>query len=384
MWIWIFFALFLLPKRSSFLRVPAWRYSRTLQSSASAISSDTAIVIVERNDHQQRLDRFLASLNDKNIKYSRSFIASLCEQGKVWVNGRCRSKSYRVEEGDNITFAVDRYEQNLKLEPEEIPLDILYEDPYVIAINKLSGMVVHPAPGTPNGTFVNALLFHLGNQSKDLLSNSDAFDPLRDQDIECDTTNQSEPTWEDIWRDCSDPGDDDDDDDDNNKDNFHDGQQDNIYEDDTKSIEELTYSDDLIEWKADQECNNLLVREKLTLELPDMPITKKSALTYLRPGIVHRLDKGTTGVLIAGKSAIAVEKMGKLFAERKLRKIYLAICIGYPGDTSIYKNIGRSPKNRQLMTVTDENHGKHAITHIRTLAFDGKLSVCLVRIETGR
>jgi 23S rRNA pseudouridine1911/1915/1917 synthase len=104
----------------------------------------------------------------------------------------------------------------------------------------------------------------------------------------------------------------------------------------------------------------------------------------MTPGIVHRLDKGTSGVLIAGKNTDAVAKLSKLFFLRAVRKVYLAVCVGHPGDATIVEPIGRCQKNRQLMTCYDGPPGKLAISHVRTLAFDGKLSVALVRIDTGR
>ena len=76
--------------------------------------------------------------------------------------------------------------------------------------------------------------------------------------------------------------------------------------------------------------------------------------------------------------------MSLLFATRKVRKVYLAVCVGHPGEASIVEPIGRSTKNRQMMAVFDGPPGKMAITHVNTIAFDGKMSACLLRIETGR
>jgi len=94
--------------------------------------------------------------------------------------------------------------------------------------------------------------------------------------------------------------------------------------------------------------------------------------------------QGTTGVLLAAKHPEAVTKLSALFAKRDIRKVYLAVCVGHPGDTTIVEPIGRCRKNRQLMTVYDGPPGKPALTHVRTLAFDGKISAALLRIETGR
>ena len=121
--------------------------------------------------------------------------------------------------------------------------------------------------------------------------------------------------------------------------------------------------------------------------MPATPEAVNAVSLKLRPGVVHRLDKGTSGVLLAGKHSEAVSRLSQLFANREVRKTYLTICIGHPGETTINTDIARHLKNRQLMTVIqsqDERRGKHAITHVRTLAFNGKLSAALVRIETGR
>jgi len=88
--------------------------------------------------------------------------------------------------------------------------------------------------------------------------------------------------------------------------------------------------------------------------------------------------------LLAAKHPEAVTKLSALFAKRDIRKVYLAVCVGHPGDTTIVEPIGRCRKNRQLMTVYDGPPGKPALTHVRTLAFDGKISAALLRIETGR
>lgn len=343
----------------------------------SLLSTPTAIDFVVDEEHSRdvgkRLDAFLSTL--KGIKYSRSYFASLCEQGKVLVNNKTRSKSYRVEKGDHITFEVEDDGRQLKVEPEKIPLDIIFEDEDMIAINKPAGMVVHPAPGTPTGTFVNALIYHLGSQATELLlthSRSKAMeDEISDEvaegsyfeSIEHSTDQDNVENWQDIGQD----GDDE-----------YDGEYDDIHfdHDDDEDEDFATFEAPVQDIKTSP--------HESKLDLPETPEAAQASPSFLRPGIVHRLDKGTTGVLLAGKHPLAVEKLASVFAQRKIEKTYLAICVGFPGDTSINKFIGRSSRYRQLMNVCQGAPGKHAISHIKTIAFDGKLSVCLVRIETGR
>lgn len=139
------------------------------------------------------------------------------------------------------------------MEPEHIPLEIVYEDDDIIVVNKPVGMVVHPAPGSPNGTFVNALMHHLGPNASRLLDS--------DGSISSSTVNILQAGKTDDY----------DDDDD--------------YE----------------------------------YDLPETPDASKATPKSLRPGIVHRLDKGTSGILIAGKHSDAVSKLSKMFSVREVR-----------------------------------------------------------------
>ncbi len=223
---------------------------------------------VRENEAHLRLDKLLAL---RYPTYSRQYFQYLIREKLVLVNGQLVKKGSKLTEGDEIEveFAVT---PEVSLEPEEIPLDILYEDDDLIAINKPAGMVVHPAVGNWTGTFVNALLFH---------------------------------------------------------------------------------------------CKHLPKGETL------------------RPGIVHRLDKETTGLLIAAKNERAQQLMVEIFANRKIKKEYLAICIGNPGNRTIEGNIGRHPVKRKEMTIL-EGKGRPAKTRCESVAHDAH--ICLVHLfpETGR
>jgi 23S rRNA pseudouridine1911/1915/1917 synthase len=204
--------------------------------------------------------------------------------------------------------------------PEDIPLTVLYEDDYIVAVNKAAGMCVHPGPGNPNGTFVNALLHHVGT---DLAA----------------------------------------------------------------GLMEATYGPGPGNGGAAGAGGDGKQVATYT-ELAETPEESRTTPQLLRPGIVHRLDKGTSGVLLAGKTTEAVAALSALFANRKIEKVYMACCVGHPGDSTIVEPIGRDRKNRQLMTVYDGDEDgpplRPAVSHTKTFAFDGKLSAALVRIETGR
>ncbi len=225
-------------------------------------------LIISELEAGMRLDKWLASHYQD---YSRQYFQYLIEKKLVLVNGLIAKKAYRLEIGDEIEieFALT---PEITLEPENIPLDILYEDDALLAINKPVDMVVHPAAGNWSGTFVHALLYH---------------------------------------------------------------------------------------------CNHLPKGETL------------------RPGIVHRLDKQTTGVLLAAKTERAQSKLVESFAARRIEKTYLAVCVGNPKERVIEGNIGRHPVHRKKMAVIKEG-GKPARTLCKILRFSSPLSLVELGAETGR
>lgn len=228
---------------------------------------------VEENEPAERLDKFLASKFEQ--RYSRSYFQHLIENQLVLVNGKPVKKRVAVSAGDEIEIQFS-YNREITLEPEEIPLDVLFEDESLIAVNKPKGLVVHPAPGNWTHTFANALLFHCR---------------IRD-----------------AW--------------------------------------------------------------------------SKESLESLRPGIVHRLDKDTTGVLIAAKNLQIQQKLTEAFANRSVYKEYLAICVGNPKKATVEAPIGRHPKLRQKMAIVPE--GRYALSYIDTLHSESGLSLVKIIIATGR
>jgi 23S rRNA pseudouridine1911/1915/1917 synthase len=226
------------------------------------------LLIVTEAESNLRLDKFLA---DRFPNYSRTYFQSLIDKQLVLVNGELIKKGSKLALGDEIEveFAITK---EIPLTAEPIPLDILYEDPYLLAINKPAGMVVHPAVGNWSGTFVNALLYH---------------------------------------------------------------------------------------------CQHL--------ERGDT----------LRPGIVHRLDKETSGLLLAAKDEMTQRKLVEAFALRRVHKEYLAICLGNPGNRTITGNIGRHPIKRKEMAIVEKG-GKEAKTECQTLAHNAQLSFVRLLPYTGR
>lgn len=231
-----------------------------------------SIVITEEEDGN-RLDKVLA---EEIAGRSRSFLQKMLKEGQILLNGKEVKPSFKVKTGDFVSYSIPD-DILPKIVPENIPLDILYEDNDVLVVNKPKGMVVHPAPGHNSGTLVNAVLYHC----KDSLSGINGV---------------------------------------------------------------------------------------------------------LRPGIVHRIDKDTTGSVLVCKNDMAHQNIARQLKEHSIVRRYLAICCGdVPwDDLTIEKNIGRDPKNRKKMAVVPENAGKNAITHVHVLAHYSSYAFLECRLETGR
>ena len=219
-----------------------------------------------------RIDKFLS---EQCEELSRSFLQKLLKAGEIFVNGKPVKASYRVLDGDSILFEVPEATEP-EILPEDIPLDIVYEDHDVILVNKPKGMVVHPAAGHYTHTLVNALMYH-----------------------------------------C---------------------------------------------------------REDLS-----------GINGVLRPGIVHRIDMDTTGILIACKNDLAHNSIAAQLKEHSITRRYEAIVHGVLKDEegTVDAPIGRNPQDRKKMCINHQN-GKQAVTHYRVLKRFHDFTHIECRLETGR
>ena len=219
----------------------------------------------------QRLDAFLASSLDG---LTRSQATRLIESGEVAVNGRAVSKSYKLAGGEGIAVTLPEPEP-VEAVPQDIPLDVVYEDADVIVVNKPSGMVVHPAPGHPDGTLVNALLYHCAG-------------------------------------------------------------------------------------------------------------TLSGIGGALRPGIVHRIDRDTSGLIIAAKNDAAHQYLSAQLADHTLARTYECIVVGALREDrgTVNAPIARHPTDRKRMAVVAG--GREAVTHWEVIARYPGYTHVRCRLETGR
>ena len=219
----------------------------------------------------QRLDAFLASSLDG---LTRSQATRLIESGEVAVNGRAVSKSYKLAGGEDVAVTLPEPEP-VEAVPQDIPLDVVYEDADVIVVNKPSGMVVHPAPGHPDGTLVNALLYHCAG-------------------------------------------------------------------------------------------------------------TLSGIGGALRPGIVHRIDRDTSGLIIAAKNDAAHQYLSAQLADHTLARTYECIVVGALREDrgTVDAPIARHPTDRKRMAVVAG--GREAVTHWEVIARYPGYTHVRCRLETGR
>ncbi|MSS19110.1 RluA family pseudouridine synthase [Pseudoramibacter porci] len=231
---------------------------------------ETVQLCVQLNENRMRLDRFCA-VHLTNL--SRSYVKTLIQKQYVQVNGQVKKASYALNTNDNVTVLIPEPEE-AQIKAEDIPLNIVYEDDDVIVVDKPSGMVVHPAPGTPSGTLVNALMAHTDQLS--------AINGVK------------------------------------------------------------------------------------------------------RPGIVHRIDKDTSGLLVVAKNDNAHQFLAKQLAAHEMVRQYHGLVRGNITEETGTVDMpqGRHPKERIKMAVVED--GRHAVTHFTVMKRFGKYTEMIFKLETGR
>jgi 23S rRNA pseudouridine1911/1915/1917 synthase len=232
-------------------------------------------ITVDKGQSMMRLDKYLAT-HIENC--SRNRVQTAVDQGNVFVNDRPQKASYKIKPFDKIVLKMEYPKYNCLLTPQDIPIDIIYEDDDVIVVNKEAGMCVHPGHGNYEGTLVNALTFHL----------------------------QDNPMFQ----------------------------------------------------QGDE-----------------------------RAGLVHRIDKNTSGILVVGKNPAACQHLSHQFFLHSTKRRYIALVWGNfeEDEGTITGHIGRNPRNRHQMYVfADGSEGKHAVTHYKVLKRYGYVTLVECRLETGR
>ena len=232
-------------------------------------------VVVDKGQAQVRVDKYLF---ERIVNASRNRIQKAAEAGCVMVNGKPTKSNYKVKPLDVITLMMDRPRYDNEIIPEDIPLTIVYEDEYLMVVNKQAGLVVHPGHGNYTGTLVNALAWHL----------------------------QNDPSY-----DANDP----------------------------------------------------------------------------HVGLVHRIDKDTSGLLLIAKTADAKTNLGMQFYNKTTKRRYRALVWGNmeENEGTVTGSLARNPKDRMQMSVmADPAMGKHAVTHYTVLERIGYVTLVECVLETGR
>lgn len=230
---------------------------------------------VDKGQSLLRIDKFLMNRLEHS---SRNKIQQACDADCILVNGKAVKSSYKVKPMDEIQVVLPEPVRDIELIPQDIPIDIVYEDDDLVVINKPAGMVVHPAYGNYSGTLMNALVFHF-------------------QNLPQNESNRS------------------------------------------------------------------------------------------RPGLVHRIDKNTSGLLVIAKSENAMTALAKEFFDRTIERKYSALVWGdfKEDEGTIIGNVGRSLKDRKIMDVFPSGeHGKHAVTHYKVIERFGYVTLIECKLETGR
>lgn len=230
----------------------------------------------DKGQEMIRIDKFLL---DRMPNTSRNKIQQAAKNGNVLVNKVVVKQNYKIKPGDEVSIVLPYPVREIELIPQDIPIEIVYEDDQLVIVNKPADMVVHPGYGNYTGTLVNAMVYH--------------FD-----------------------------------------------------------------------------------------HLPSMPNDY-----YGRPGLVHRLDKHTTGLMVIAKTEHALTHLAKQFYDRTTERRYHALVWGdvKEDEGTITGHIGRSLKNRKVMTVfEDGEHGKHAVTHYKVIERFGLVTLVECKLETGR
>ena len=235
-------------------------------------------IIVDKGQAPERIDKYILN---KLENISRNRIQNALKAGAITLGDKEIKANYKVRPLDHIKLVIPRNPDfGQRPEPEDIPLDIVFEDEYLLVVNKPAGLVVHPGVGNRTGTLVNALMYHLGKN--------------------------------------------------------------------------------------------------------DMPV--KEGNDADRPGLVHRIDKNTSGLLVVAKTELAMTHLAKQFFDHKVERSYNALIWGEPEeDGTVNALIGRDPKNRiKMKVVEDEDSGKVSITHYKMIEPFYYVSLVECRLETGR
>lgn len=335
-------------------------------------ADESTTVIVSPADNGLRIDALLALRLPG--KLTRSRIQRALKDGGVLLDGEPIAKvSVKVRAGSRVEWLRDAKRETPGLVvPEDIPLDIQHEDEACIVLDKPAGMCVHPAKGIRSGTLVNALLFHVGHRAP--LEPQSTFAALDPDESASDRGSDAEGGQEAAKAEEARKGPEQQEEQQQTPGHLGDG------------VKQCVKSGDGM--GAGSAAGLSAGLSRMACSGGEGEKEQQLTAEIVRPGIVHRLDRGTTGVMVVAKQEAAHAAIMGQFAARTTKRTYVALVWGTPVPKSgtIHGAIGRDPGDRLRMTVVPDGKGKHAITHYDVIEEldNGHVSLARFRLETGR
>ena len=293
--------------------------------------------VVDKGQSLMRADKYLSSHMEST---SRNRIQLAIDAGYVMANGKVIKSNYKVKPLDILTIAFPYRRHESEIKPENIPLDIVYEDDALLVVNKPAGLVVHPGHGHFSGTLINALAYHLNLGTRPM---KQRFGSVTGSSAAANSSAAN-----------------------------------------ASNAEAADNSAAAGSWAT---AGNSADAERITAkEMPEGCRFNRGEADERMGVLVHRIDMNTSGLLVVAKSEYAQIQLAKQFFHHTIERKYVALVWGNMESDSgtIVGNIARDPNDRLRYRVVEDGSGKHAVTHYRVLERFGYVTLVECQLETGR
>ena len=293
--------------------------------------------VVDKGQSLMRADKYLSSHMEST---SRNRIQLAIDAGYVMANGKVIKSNYKVKPLDILTIAFPYRRHESEIKPENIPLDIVYEDDALLVVNKPAGLVVHPGHGHFSGTLINALAYHLNLGTRPM---KQRFGSVTGSSAAANSS--------------------------------------------AANASNAEAADNSAAAGSCATAGNSADAERITAEeMPEGCRFNRGEADERMGVLVHRIDMNTSGLLVVAKSEYAQIQLAKQFFHHTIERKYVALVWGNMESDSgtIVGNIARDPNDRLRYRVVEDGSGKHAVTHYRVLERFGYVTLVECQLETGR